>query len=394
MESTRACKLKIAFLGSRGIPRCYSGFETLVEELSVRLTRLGHEVTVYNRIPFNKYRGRNYAGVRVIRLPTIPAKGTDTLVHSALSTSHSLLSRFDAIYYCGVGSSVFSLPARLRGAKAIVNVDGADWERAKWGAIAKAWLRWSESMAARFADSVVADHPIIQERYRKQFGIECALISYGAEVLESDPGMDAVRRFGLVDSGYFLYVSRLTPENRADLVMEAHLASGLNMPLVVVGDAPYVSAYLKRLRGLAAHSDGRIRMIGYQFGEPYRQLSFHARAFIFPSTIEATRPVLLEQMGMGVPIIARDTRANRHILGDAAVWFSNENPGPSLTEQIQRAASSPVDFQGKGPSARDRIRRLYSWDHIARQYHELFMTLTRGSESDRNGRSRLRRPQN
>ena len=249
-------------------------------------------------------------------------------------------------------------------------------------------------MAARFADSVVADHPIIQERYRKQFGIECALISYGAEVVESDPGMDAVRRFHLADRGYFLYVSRLTPENRADLVMEAHLASGLNVPLVVVGDAPYVSSYLKRIRGLAAQSDGRIRMIGYQFGDTYRQLSFHARAFVFPTTIEATRPVLLEQMGMGVPIIARDTRANRHILGDAAVWFSNEEPGPSLTEQIQRAASSSVDSQGKGQIARDRIRRLYSWDNIARQYHELFLTLTRDRKSHRRDRSWRRRSPN
>ncbi|HEY5704357.1 MAG TPA: DUF1972 domain-containing protein [Terrimicrobiaceae bacterium] len=376
-------KLKIAFLGSRGIPRCYSGFETFVEEISVRLARIGHDVTVYNRVPFNKFRGGTFEGVRIVRLPTIPAKGTDTLVHSALSTSHSLLSRFDAIYYCGVGSSIFSLPARLRGAKTVVNVDGADWERAKWGRMGKTWLKWSERMAARFADSVIADHPRIQERYRKQFGIECALIPYGADVVESDPGIGTLQRFNLIDRGYFLYVSRLTPENRADLVMEAYLASEAKTPLIVVGDAPYVSAYLKRLRALADQSNGRIRMIGYQFGDDYRQLSFHARAFIFPTTIEATRPVLLEQMGMGAHIIACDTPANRHILGNTAEWFSNENPKYSLSQLFRRsAASSSCDSESKGQMAQERIRRLYSWDTVARQYHDLFVTLTHSCKSD------------
>ena len=369
--------LRIAFLGSRGIPRCYSGFETCVEELSVRLTRIGHEVTVYNRIPFNRFLGRDYQGVRIIRLPTIPGKGTDTLVHSALSTFHSLLRRFDVIYYCGVGSSIFSLPARARGAKIVVNVDGADCQRAKWGRLGRTWLRWSETMAARFADRVIADHPMIQERYRKQFGIECVLISYGAGVINDDPGADILRKLDLVDHGYFLYVSRLTPENRADLVMEAHLASDSGTPLIVVGDAPYVPAYRERLRSLAAQSNGRIRMIGYQFGENYRQLSYHARAFVFPTAIEATRPVLLEQMGMGAHIIACDTPANRHILGDAAAWFSNEDPVRSLAEQFRRNASASCASPRNCRVARDRVRELYSWDHVAQQYHELFVKLAR-----------------
>ncbi len=109
-------------------------------------------------------------------------------------------------------------------------MDGADWERAKWGRYGKTWLRWSERLAARLADSVIADHPVIQDRYRRQFGIECALISYGAEVVEKDPGVSVLRELKLTENEYFLYVSRLTPENGADLVMKAHLASETNVP--------------------------------------------------------------------------------------------------------------------------------------------------------------------
>lgn len=364
--------MKIAFLGSRGIPRCYSGFETFVEEISVRLVSQGHEVVVYNRTPFNKYPNDDYRGVRIVRIPTLQAKGTDTLVHSALCTVHALTQGFDIIYYCGVGSAIFSFPARLGGARTVVNVDGADWERAKWGQIGKTWLRWSEKLAARLADSVIADHPVIQERYHRQFGIECALISYGAEVIDQDPGTHALDQHQLIPGGYFLYVSRLTPENGADLVMKAHLASGTKVPLVVVGDAPYVSDYLENLRQLEIASQGRIRLIGYQFGEAYRQLSYHARAYVFPTTIEATRPVLLEQMGMGSCILARDTSSNRHILGEAAFWFSQDNPVEDLARLFNEVSEKADSVLWKKRQAQERIRTTYNWDVITRQYVDLF----------------------
>lgn len=368
-------RLKICFIGSRGIPRCYSGFETFVEEVAVRLVRLGHAVTVYNRIPFNTYKDAGFSGVRIVRIPTIPAKGTDTLAHSALCTAHALTQGYDIVYFCGVGSSIFSLPAKWGGARTVVNVDGADWERAKWGTIGKTWLRWSEKCAARLADKVIADHPLIQERYRHQFGIDCALISYGADVVEADPGTSALELFGLISGQYFLYVSRLTPENAADVVMRAHLASAVKTPLIVVGDAPYVSGYLQTLRELEAGSSGKIRLLGYQFGDAYRQLSFHAKAFVFPTTIEATRPVLLEQMGMGACIVARDTPANRHILADAAIWFPAENPVPSLAAAIQKLDT--VDEKARFSSAaRQRVREHYNWDVITRQYCDLFFEMT------------------
>jgi exopolysaccharide biosynthesis WecB/TagA/CpsF family protein len=386
--------MKVAFLGSRGIPRCYSGFETFVEEVAVRLVARGHEVTVYNRIPFNPYREAEFRGVKIVHLPTIPTKEADSFVHSLLSTAHSLGSRFDVVYFCGVGNGIFARIASWRGASTIINVDGADWKRAKWTGFARYWLRWSESQAGRSADAVIADHPIIQERYREEFGTECELISYGADVVTEDPGQAALQKFGLRPGEYLLYVSRLTPENAADLAMEAYLETTMRWPLVVVGDDKYLHAYQRKLHQLAAQAPGKIILTGYQFGETYRQLSFHARAFIFPSTIEATRPVMLEQMGMGACMVALDTSSNRHVLGGAAVWFGKDEPSVptggeteaerrsalvwkpalvcSLAGAMEAVSGDTFDRVEMARSARERVRTRYSWDLVTDQYEELF----------------------
>jgi len=367
--------MNIAFLGSRGIPRCYSGFETFVEEVAVRLVERGHLITVYNRVPFNQYRESSFRGVRIVLVPTLQFKGTDTLIHSALCSLHATTQPYDVVYICGVGSSLFSILPKMRGARAVVNVDGADWARAKWGRIGKTWLRWSEMIAASLADTVIADHPIIADRYRSQFNIDCAVIGYGADVMAEDPGTATLEKYGLASRKYFLFVSRLTPENQADFVMQSYLDSGSQIPLVVVGDAPYVGEYLSKVKQLANASEGRIRLTGYQFGEAYQQLSFHARAYVYPTSIDATRPVILEQMGMGACIFARDTRANRHVLGDAAIWFSDDSASEGLNELFQQASLDETALDRYRHLARQRVSEHYNWDRVTDQYEALFERL-------------------
>ena len=365
--------MRIGFLGTRGIPACYSGFETFVEQLSVRLVQRGHSVTVYNRIPFNRHPGKTFQGVRIVRLPTIPTKGTDTIVHTALSVLHALGMGFDIAYFCGVGNSLLSLVPRLRGTKTIVNVDGADFARAKWSGFGRWWLRRSESWA-RLADAVVADNGSIQRRYKELYGIDTELIPYGANVVTQDPGSEALNKFQLTSKNYFLYVSRLTPENAADLAMAAHQASGTNLPLVVIGDAPYQHEYIAKLKSIAARSKN-ILMTGFLFGEAYQQLSFHARAFLLPTVIDATRPVLLDQMGFGNCVIVCDTPGNLEVVGDTAITFSHSDPEQSLAAAIQKVAADAALAARLGEMARQRVRTHYDWDVICDRYEALFRKL-------------------
>lgn len=367
--------MHIAILGTRGIPACYSGFETFAEQLSLRLVARGHEVTVYNRVPFNRYREPTYRGVRLVHLPTIRTKWTDTIVHTSLSVLHCLRERTEIAYFCGVGNALLAGMPRLRGMRTVVNVDGADYARAKWSGFGRWWLKQSEQWACALADVIVADNGVIQRRYWAEYRQPTVLIPYGACVVHQDPGTDHLVKFGLNPDGYFLYVSRLTPENAADLTMKAHLQSGSELPLVVVGDAPYQGAYIEKLRRTAQSSSGRIIMTGYQFGLAYQQLSFHARAFILPTAIEATRPVLLDQMGFGNAVIARDTPGNLEVLGGTGLTFSHLDPVPSLARAIQRLSRNAIEAKRLGQAARRRIAEVYDWEKITDRYEALFYRL-------------------
>jgi len=366
--------MRIAFLGTRGIPACYSGFETFVEQLSVRLAQRGHEVTVYNRRPFNRFNGSVFKGVQIVRLPTIPTKATDTIVHTFLSVLHTLGRSCDIAYFCGVGNSLLSFVPAFRGARTIVNVDGADFARAKWSGFGRWWLHRSESWAAHLADVVLADNGTIQKRYHELYGVSAELIPYGANTVTQDPGEEWLKKFQLMSGDYFLYVSRLTPENAADLAMRAHQASGVPLPLVVIGDAPYQHEFIARLKSIAAESKN-IVMTGYLFGEAYQQLSYHARAFILPTAIDATRPVLLDQMGFGNCVIVRDTPGNLEVVGDVAISFSHSDPERSLAAAIQRVAADAALATRLGEAARRRIQAHYDWDVICSRYEALFQKL-------------------
>ena len=366
--------MRIGFLGTRGIPACYSGFETIVEKISVRLVKRVHSVTVYNRIPFNRYDEKTFQGVKIVRLPTIPTKGTDTIVHTFLSVLHALGQDFDIVYFCGVGNSLWSFVPRLRGAKTIVNVDGADFARAKWSGFGRWWLHRSESWAAQLADVVVADNGTIKQRYRELYNVDAELIPYGANVVTQDPGSDTLKKYQLTSKNYFLYVSRLTPENAADLSMEAYLKSGARIPLVVIGDAPYQREYIEKLKALAARSRN-ILMTGYLFGGAYQQLSFHARAFILPTAIDATRPVLLDQMGFGNCVIVRDTPGNLEVVGDTATTFSHADPEKSLATAMQKVAADAALAARLGEMAQQRVRTHYDWEVICSRYEALFQRL-------------------
>ncbi len=373
--------MKVSFLGSRGIPARYSGFERFVQEVSVRLAQRGHEVTVYNRAPFNPCREKNFEGVRLVRLPTLPTKATDTLVHGGICTLHALARADGAVlYYCGVGNACWMRLARLWGRVALLNVDGADFARAKWSGFGRWWLRQSERWAGG-ASRVIADNREIQKRYLREHGIDAEFIPYGTRLLEADPGRGELERLGLKTKEFFLYVSRLTPENGALEVIRGYRQSGSTLPLVVVGDEPYEKGYLARLR---AEAEGcpQILFTGYLFGEGYRQLSWHARAFFLGSAFDATRPVLLEQMGAGGCVVLQEVPGNREIAGEAAWWVDPDDPVRGFAEAFRALTGDAARAAALGLAARERVRTRYDWERVTSQYEELFQKLLAPSSGD------------
>lgn len=372
--------LRIALMGSRGIPASYSGFETFYEQLALRLAARGHQVTVYNRAHHYRERHRSYRGVRIVTLPSIATKHLDTLSHAFLSLVHALATRQQVYSMVIVGNSPLCLITRLFGRRMVINVDGADFARDKWTGFAKTYLRWCERLAARWADVVIADSRVIQARYRELFERETVFIPYGANLAaraQARADAPVLARFGLQSDGYVLFVSRMTPENCAHVLVQAWKQAGRPLRLVLVGDAPYVDAYQRELAGQCAGTD--IVRTGYLFGDDYRDISQHCRLFVLPAGIDGTRPVLLDQMGFGNGVLVRDTPANLEVIGEAGASFSDADPVASLAAQLTRLLADGAALAQLRSAALQRVAEHYSWERVADAYEALFSALSAGA---------------
>ncbi len=358
----------VAFLGSRGVPARYSGFEVVVQELGKRLAARGHEVTVYNRLPHFGAPHPVWEGMRIVGLPTIPTKSLDTIVHTTLSMFHALRRRYDIIYLCGVGNAILGRLARFRGMHVVINVDGADYRRKKWRGFARFWLRKSERWAIESADCVIADNATIANRYERNYGARPEHLSYGLTVRDEPVRCGELERWGLQSGGYFLYVSRLTPENEAALLLEAYRRLDDPLPLVVVGADPYEHSYRRKLDALATD---RVIFTGLRFADAYIELSQGARAFVMPATIEATRLVLLDQLGMGKAIIYHDCAATREVLSDAGIPFGPGNPVEDLAAKLRWAMKNPAECEAAGRRARARAEE-FRWETVLARYETIF----------------------
>jgi glycosyltransferase involved in cell wall biosynthesis len=366
--------VKIAMLGTRGVPAAYSGFETCVEQVGKRLAARGHEVIVYCRPAYVKTAATEYLGMRLVKLPSIPTKGLDTLSHTALSTIRALRrDRPDAALIFGVGNAVFCRFFRRSHVGVAINVDGADWARLKWGPIGRRYLRWSERVAVDTAGGVIADSRAVAAYYREHYDADTTFIPYGAEV-PSASGTETLKRFQLEPRHYLLAVGRMVPENGFHDLIAAYAAVRPPMPFVVVGDAPYSEDYKRRLREMAP---GSVIFTGYQFGAAYQELSAHAYAFLFGAQVGGTHPVLVEQLAYGNCVLARWTASNAEVAGDAAIYFHDL---PELQQSLADIIQQPALVEARREQARVRAR-AYSWDEVTDAYEALLVKVRSAATS-------------
>jgi glycosyltransferase involved in cell wall biosynthesis len=358
--------VKFAIVGTRGIPARYGGFETFAEELSTRLAARGHHVTVYCRQKSES----PYHGVFLTCLPTIHHKYLDTIIHTLLSTMHLLAHRHDAVLYCNAANAVFTWMPRVFGMPVALNVDGLERNRKKWNRLAKAWYEISEWLATWMPNVVVTDAAAIAEYYRERYHRSSTMISYGAEIgpVETTAVLD---RLGLEHHKYFLYVSRMEPENNGLLVRESFEKIDTPFKLALIGDAPYASEYIRKVRDTR---DPRIVMPGAIYGDGYRELGSHCFAYIHATEVGGTHPALIEAMGRGALILYLDTPENAEVAGGAGLAFKPEN----LSEVVKLSLiMPPQERQLWRLRAIKRVEERYSWDRVTDSYENLLTGMAR-----------------
>ena len=357
--------MRIALLGTRGIPANYGGFETFAEELSARLAARGHRVVVYCR---EKPKNPVYRGVQLRYLPTLRHKYFDTMAHTAFSTVDLLFRRFDAVLYCNAANAVFTIAPRLLAMPTALNVDGLERHRKKWNGLAKTWYLFSEWLATWCPSAVVTDAESIQRYYLQRYNKDSCFIPYGAETGKVR-NCDQVRKLGLEPGQYVLYVSRMEPENNALLVREVFENVQTDQKLVLIGDAPYAEDYIRRVKNT---QDPRVIIPGAIYGEGYHQLQSHCSVYIQATEVGGTHPALIEAMGRGALVLFLQTPENAEVAGQAAVPFTND-----LKERLQWAVKlSEKERQQWGDRAMRRIEKLYSWDVVTDLYENLFQRLS------------------
>lgn len=362
--------LRIALLGSRGIPARYGGYETFLEELSVRLRAMGHQVTVYCRSHYTRRDEREHQGVRLVVLPTLRTKYLDTPVHTLLSAVHALRQEYDAALVVNSANALFVPILRLGRIPTALHVDGIEKRRAKWGPLGRAVYALSERLACVLPNVMVTDAEVIRAHYEERYGAGSTMIAYGVDP-RPPAEVGVLDRLGLEPRGYFLYVSRFEPENNPHRVVEAYAATGGNLPLVMVGSAPYADEFIDRFRTSA---DGRVVFPGAIYGDGYRELQSGALAYVHATEVGGTHPALVEAMGYGNCLLVNDTPENREVAGANAHYFRADAPA-TLAAAFERVRADPEDTQRRRHASARRAREHYSWDSVSRQYEQLFEQL-------------------
>ncbi len=363
--------MKVAILGTRGIPASYSGFETAAEQLASRLSARGHEVVVYCRPHVVDRALKQYRGARLVHLPTIRNKYLDTFTHTLLSALHTARrERPDVALFFIAGNSPLCLITRAAGIPTVINVDGLDSDRSKWPGPAKAYLRFAERNAPRWADEALTDSHVVADIFEHRYGRRIGVVPYGVE----DPGhtgTGTLERLGLEPRKYVLFVGRLEPENNPHVLVDAFARipaeRARGMKLVVVGGAPYAGEFIRQVH---RKGDPRVVFPGYVFGQGYWELQRHAYVFCAPTEVGGTHPVILEALAAGNCVLVNDHAPNVETVGDAGLTFNGADGVRSLARQLERLFDDPDLVAEYRERARERAKR-YSWDAVTEQYDAL-----------------------
>ncbi|RYY95557.1 MAG: glycosyltransferase family 1 protein [Chitinophagaceae bacterium] len=356
--------MRIAIIGTRGIPNRYGGFEQISEYLSVGLAARGHEVSVYcsHRHP---YKQREWKGIELIHCydPEHLLHTAGQFIYDLNCIRHARRARFDVLLFMGYTSSSvwhFLFPRR---SVIISNMDGLEWMRSKYSAPVQRFLKWAEGLAVRHSDEHIADSEVIKELLDGEYGINCRYIPYGAE-LPGPPDGRALETYGLQPGNYFMLMARMEPENHIETILDGFVKSDIARKMIVVGNT--ANGYGSMLRRKFARQEN-IFFPGPVFDQSVvHSLRAEAALYFHGHSVGGTNPSLLEAMASGALIAAHDNPFNRSILGPDGFYFSDAQEVADLMDSIARH-----EHGQRIRNNRIKIARQFNWERIVSAYNDL-----------------------
>lgn len=378
--------LRIAMVGTRGVPATFGGVEHHVEQIGARLAERGHDVTVYCRSNYVDGPTRTYKGMTIRLLPTVAKKSLDTIVHSALSTATALGRRYDVVHYHAIGPGLVAPAARyLSSASVVQTIHGLDNERAKWNGFARTVLGVGGWMSARVPDATIVVSKALVEHYAERYGRAVTYIPNGAAVEELVPPDEIGRAWGLRAGSYVLYLGRFVPEKCPHVLLRAFRQVDTDLRLVMAGGSSFTDSYVTELEDLAKE-DPRVLLPGYVYGRQRQELYANAALFVLPSALEGLPLTLLEAIGFGVPVVATAIPPHLEVLGET------DQPGGRLVApEDDKALAGALqgaldDLRGERDGLqgfRDRVLKTYDWDSVTDDTEQVYLDVVRRARAGR-----------
>lgn len=355
----------VAIIGTRGYPSYYGGFETAVRRIAPYLADEQWSVTVFGRKGATK---KEEADPRIETIETLglETKSLSTLSYGLTSVIATSFRRPSVALIMNVANGFWLPILKLRGIPTVVNVDGIEWDRAKWGRIAKFMFKTGARFTARYADALVADSHEIQRRWETEFGVGSHFIPYGGDV----PGELPVHQ-GLEHRGYVLFVARFVPENTTREFLQAARDIARHYPVVIVGSSGYGGEFDVLAEELN-NDCPNVKWLGHISDDKVLHgLWQHAGVYFHGHSVGGTNPALVQAMACASPIVARDTVYNREVLDDAAI-YSTPSSKDIAAKCLELMAESTAQ-ESLGASAFARSRLLYSWEAVCSAYAQVLL---------------------
>jgi glycosyltransferase involved in cell wall biosynthesis len=357
-------------LGVKGIPHT-GGIENVVEQLGARLVKKGHEVVVYVRPHYTPRHLKGYRGMTLVHLPSIRTKHLDAITHTSLASLHVACIGADVVHIHSIGLSILAPIARVRGIKTVVQSHGLDWQRGKWGKLAKTCLRLADYTTVFFPNVTTVVSQKMQKYYQDRFGRKVTYIPNGvSDLAKADP--QEICDFGLRGDDYILFASRLVPEKGCHYLLEAYRQLGNPAKkLVIAGDANYGDHYAADLK---KQGNENILFLGFVKGRLFEELMSNAYIYVLPSEIEGLSTGLLEAMSYGNCVLVSDIEENVEVVGESGVSFISGDIQDLRAKLAYLLAHKGIVEKHKN-KARAHVLRYYNWDNVADQYEALYGSL-------------------
>lgn len=361
--------MRIAMIGHKRYGSREGGVEVVVTELARRMAALGHEVTCYDRSGVDVMTGdaancreRVVDGVRIVPVKTIDKKGLAALSSSYFATLAAIKDRPDVIHYHAEGPCVPLPLAKHAGIRTVATIHGLDWQRAKWGKLASTYIKMGEKVAATKADGLIVLSKSAQSYFENAYGRTATFIPNGIEVKQPRRVNHIKEKWGLDKGSYLLYLGRLVPEKRPELLIEAFKKLDTDKSLVIAGGGSDTSEYEVSLRE-AAQGDPRILFTGFVNGDSLEELYSNCLTYVLPSDVEGMPMSLLEAMAYGRCCVTSDIPECADVVAGNGMAFE-KGSAASLRSVLRGLLADSDHAAALGAAARAHVDKAYNWDSV------------------------------